>query len=55
MLGKGNLLLLNEPTNHLDMDSREMLEEALVDYDGTVLLSATTGILSTKWRLAYWR
>jgi len=33
-----NLLVLDEPTNDLDMETLELLEELLVDYGGTVLL-----------------
>ena len=32
-----NLLILDEPTNHIDIDTREILEEALKEYKGTVL------------------
>ncbi len=38
MLSRANFLLLDEPTNHLDVESIEALEDALEDYDGTVLL-----------------
>jgi ATP-binding cassette subfamily F protein 3 len=37
-LAKANLLILDEPTNHLDVENIEALEDALDDYDGSVLL-----------------
>lgn len=32
-----NFLILDEPTNHIDIETREILEEALLDYTGTLL------------------
>lgn len=32
-----NFLILDEPTNHIDIDTREILEEALKKYKGTIL------------------
>ncbi len=35
---KSDLLILDEPTNDLDMDTLDLLEDALGDYEGTLLL-----------------
>ena len=32
-----NFLILDEPTNHIDIENREVLEEAIKNYKGTVL------------------
>lgn len=38
MLEKSNILVLDELTNHLDIESREALKKSLIDFDGTVIL-----------------
>jgi ATP-binding cassette subfamily F protein 3 len=57
LLEPKNLLFLDEPTNHLDIPASEILEEALVGFDGTVLLvshdrrfleNVTTRIVSVR-------
>ncbi len=38
MLEPYNLLVLDEPTNHMDMRSKDILKRALMKYDGTVIV-----------------
>lgn len=43
-----NLLILDEPSNHLDIDSIEILEEALLDFKGTVFFISHDRYLINK-------
>lgn len=38
MLAPHNLLVLDEPTNHMDMRSKDILKQALLGYDGTLVV-----------------
>ncbi|MCX8056450.1 MAG: ATP-binding cassette domain-containing protein [Ignavibacteria bacterium] len=38
LLQKSNFLILDEPTNHLDRQSKKILQDALIDYDGTLII-----------------
>lgn len=48
MLEKGNVLILDEPTNHLDLASKEAIEEALENFDGTVIFVSHDRYLINK-------
>ncbi|MBL8890636.1 MAG: ABC-F family ATP-binding cassette domain-containing protein [Planctomycetaceae bacterium] len=40
MLGNSNILVLDEPGNHLDVETIESLAEALIKYEGTVIFTS---------------
>jgi ATPase subunit of ABC transporter with duplicated ATPase domains len=40
MLAKANLLLMDEPTNHLDLESITALNNAMKEFQGTLLFTS---------------
>lgn len=38
LINPGNIMILDEPTNDLDMDTLDMLQGILADYDGTLII-----------------
>lgn len=45
---KGNILIMDEPTNHLDLSSKEVLDEALKNFDGTIIMVSHDRYLLNK-------
>jgi ATPase subunit of ABC transporter with duplicated ATPase domains len=54
MMTPGNWLLLDEPTNHLDIYAKEALKEALIKFNGTVLLVCHEEEFYKEWVSDVW-
>jgi ATP-binding cassette subfamily F protein 3 len=54
MLQEANLLVFDEPTNHLDVESIEALEDAVEEYEGTVILVTHDRALLTALATRIW-
>ncbi len=54
VLGGCNLLLLDEPINHLDIPSRESFEHALGSFEGTVLIVVHDRYFISRYATALW-
>jgi ATP-binding cassette, subfamily F, member 3 len=55
-LSTNNMLVLDEPTNHLDVESIEAIEDAIEDYEGTVLIvshdrAVLRGLATLVWEI----
>ena len=44
-----NFLVLDEPTNHIDIDARQMLEQSLAEFKGTLLFVSRLYRIPCKW------
>jgi len=44
MLQRNNVLLMDEPTNHMDMESIESLNTALLEFKGTLMFVSMTRV-----------
>ena len=47
-LNRGNVLVLDEPTNHHDLSTKEVLEDALAEFGGTIILVSHDRYLLNK-------
>lgn len=47
-LTRGNVLILDEPTNHIDLGTKEVLEDALAEFGGTIILVSHDRYLINK-------
>ena len=54
MQNRANFLILDEPTNHLDIESREWMEDAVSDFDGTMLFISHDRVFLNKFASKIW-
>ncbi|MCL2546662.1 MAG: ATP-binding cassette domain-containing protein [Oscillospiraceae bacterium] len=54
MQNQANVLILDEPTNHLDIASREWIEDAVSDWDGTMLFISHDRYFLNKFASKIW-
>ena len=54
MQSKVNFLILDEPTNHLDINSREWIEDAVQDFEGTMLFISHDRYFLSKFASKVW-
>ena len=45
MMSGANTLILDEPTNHMDIESKEVFEEALAEFEGTAIIVSSTTLM----------
>ena len=48
MLNRGNILIMDEPSNHLDLNSKEVLDQSLFDFSGTLIMVSHDRYLLNK-------
>ncbi|KNF08259.1 ABC transporter ATP-binding protein [Gottschalkia purinilytica] len=54
MMKPSNWIIFDEPTNHLDVDAKSALKEALINYDGTILLVCHEKEFYQDWITGLW-
>jgi len=54
MQNKVNFLIMDEPTNHLDIESREWIEDAVEDFNGTMLFISHDRYFLNKFASKVW-